>query len=66
MPMTRRVQDLKLDDPRRVAILALRFRPQLCIPLDPGARVTFDGTGWRGPAGTTKLTEEGTLAEVGA
>jgi hypothetical protein len=66
LPLPHARHRLKLDDGRKVAILALRFRPLLCIPLDPGARVTFDGTGWTGPAGTTKLTEEGTLAEVGA
>jgi hypothetical protein len=49
-----------------VALFALRFRPLLCIPLGEGARVAWDGRGWRGLPGTQKLTEEGALAEVGA
>ena len=61
---------LELDDARRVALFALRFRPLLCIPLDgggpEGARLIWDGRGWRGVEGTRKLTEEGTLVEVGA
>jgi hypothetical protein len=66
VPLPHARHRLKLADQRRVAILALRFRPQLCIPLDPGACITFDGVSWTGVAGTQKLTEEGTLAEVGA
>ena len=81
LPLPHAKHRLKLDDPRRVALLALRFRPLLCVPLDAattpeaaaaeelrphGARLVWDGHGWRGLAGTMRLTEEGTLAEVGA
>jgi hypothetical protein len=65
LPLPHARHRLELDDTRRVALLALRFRPLLPIPLDPGARLTWDGLGWRGIAGTMKLTESGTLAEVG-
>jgi hypothetical protein len=66
LPLPHASQRLKLAEPQRVAMFALRFRPLLCIPLGEGARVTWDGRGWRGLAGTQKLTEEGALAEVGA
>lgn len=65
LPLPHAHHRLKLDDARRVAMFALRFRPLLCIPLDPGARVSWDGLTWRGLGGTHRLTEEGTLAEVG-
>jgi hypothetical protein len=66
LPLPHAEQRLKLQDSQRVALFALRFRPLLCIPLDPGARVLWDGRGWRGLGGTRKLSEEGTLVEVGS
>jgi len=66
LPLPHACHRLRLDDPSRVALFALRFRPLACIPLDFGASLAWDGTGWRGIPGTRKLTEEGTLAEVGA
>ncbi|NOT30156.1 MAG: hypothetical protein HOP15_06895, partial [Planctomycetes bacterium] len=66
LPLPHAKHRLELGDPSRVALLALRFRPMLAIPLDPGARLVWDGFGWHGIAGTHKLTEDGALAEVGA
>lgn len=66
LPLPHARHRLKLGDVRRVAQLALRFRPLLAIPLDTGACIVWDGRGWRGVAGTQKLTEDGTLVEVGA
>jgi len=70
LPLPHASHRLKLAEPQRVALFALRFRPLLCIPLDGhspnGSRVIWDGRGWRGLAGTQKLTEEGALVEVGA
>ena len=66
LPLPHAAQRLKLGEPQRVAFLALRFRPLLAIPLDAGAQLVWDGRGWRGIAGTQKLTEEGALVEVGA
>lgn len=65
LPLPHARHRLRLGDTRRVAQLALRFRPLLAIPLDPGARLVWDGRGWRGIAGTQKLTEDGALVEVG-
>ena len=36
---------LRLDDPTRVAILAQRFRPDLCAALDEGSSITCIGNG---------------------
>ncbi len=66
LPLPHASHRLKLKEQQRVALFALRFRPLLCIPLDEGSRVLWDGLGWRGIAGTEKLTEEGALVEVGA
>ena len=70
LPLPHASHRLKLSEPQRVALFALRFRPLLCIPLDgdapDGARVVWDGRGWRGLPGTRKFTEQGALAEVGA
>jgi hypothetical protein len=76
LPLPHAEHRLRLTDARRVAIFALRFRPLLCVPLDGGppgrgsrgargARLLWDGVGWRG-RGARKLTEEGTVVEVGA
>jgi hypothetical protein len=66
LPLPHARHRLELGDSRRVALLALRFRPLLAIPLDEGSRLAWDGRGWRGIPGTQRLTEEGALAEVGA
>jgi hypothetical protein len=69
LPLPHASHRLKLREPSRVALFALRFRPLLCIPLDgdspDGALVLWDGRGWRGIGGTQKLTKEGALMEVG-
>lgn len=66
LPLPHARHRLKLDDPRRVLLLSRRFRPLLAVPLDEGSRLVWDGRGWRGAAGTRKLTEEGLVAEVGS
>jgi hypothetical protein len=66
LPLPHAHHRLQLDDPRKMALLALRFQPLLAIPLDPGARLVHDGVGWRGLEGTKKVTPEGALVEVGA
>jgi hypothetical protein len=66
LPLPHARQRLRLDDPRRVALLALRFQPLLAIPLDEGARLEWNGKTWRGRADTRKLTGDGALAEIGA
>lgn len=66
LPLPHARHRLDLDDPRRVALLALRFRPLLCAPLDDGDRVVWSGERWRAPTGTRRLLDAGTLTEIGA
>lgn len=48
---------LRLDDGGRVSRLARRFAPDVCVLLDPGARVEWDGA-WH-PHGTRRLSGYG-------
>jgi len=66
LPLPHARTRLKLGDSQRVALFALRFRPLLCIPLDEGSRVLWDGKRWRAPSGTQRMSEEGELVEVNA
>jgi hypothetical protein len=64
LPLPHARHRLKVHEPRRVALLTLRFRPLLAVPLDEGARLLWNGRAWRGAPGTRKLTDEGLVAEV--
>lgn len=66
LPLPHARARLKLGEPRRVALFALRFAPLRCIALDEGTRIEWDGKEWSALAGTRQLTAEGTLAEAGA
>lgn len=60
---------LRLDDPQRVARLAIRFHPAHCVTLEHGAWLEQSPDGWhnRGPAGSaSELTDEGAVVAVGA
>ncbi len=52
---------LRLDDPGRVSRLARRFAPDICVILDPGSRVEWDGR-WHG-YGSRQLTQAGHPSE---
>jgi peptidase E len=64
LPLPHASHRLKLDDSRRVAQFALRFRPMACVPLDFGHYLTFEHGHWRAFAGTRRLSEEGALVAV--
>lgn len=51
---------LRLNDPKRVEILARRFAPAACVPFDRGApALTWDGKAWHHLPGTRQLTVTG-------
>lgn len=64
VPLPHASRRLSLNDPARVALFARRFGPALCVALDQGARVDWDGAQWIGQPGTRRLALEGTLVEV--
>jgi hypothetical protein len=53
---------LRLDEPSRVALLARRFAPAVCIRFDAGARLSWDGRQWRPGPGTERLDRTGALS----
>lgn len=60
-------QRLRLDDPRRVALMAARFAPAVCLGLDNGSALQFRRGEWwnRGLAGTAvRLGLDGTVTEL--
>lgn len=65
VPLPHAKRRLLLDDPARVALVALRFAPALCAALDEGSRLDRVGEAWQGSGGARELRADGTLAEVG-
>lgn len=57
---------LVTGDERNVRLFARRFAPAMCVLLDDGARLGWDGRRWSAPAGTLRLDAEGWLEEVPA
>jgi len=56
---------LATDDVLRVQLLAQRFAPAICALLDNGSRLDWKQSRWRALPGTRRLTESGTVEEVG-
>lgn len=52
---------LRLADPLRVALLARRFQPLVCVPFDEGVRVDLDNGTWRAAPGTSRMASDGIL-----
>jgi hypothetical protein len=57
---------LDASDERNVQLFARRFAPALCVLLDDGARIDWNGSRWSAQPETRRLTEDGWVAEVGA
>ncbi len=57
---------LDADDERNVQLFARRFAPALCVLLDDGARIDWNGSRWSAQPDTRRLTEDGWVEEVGA
>lgn len=57
---------LDAGDERAVRLFARRFAPSLCVLLDDGCRVDWNGARWSAQPGTTRFSEEGWVEEVGA
>jgi hypothetical protein len=66
VPLPHARRRLRLEDPHRVAILARRFAPDVCVALDEETRLWLaPGEPPRGIPGTRRLTAEGILVDVG-
>lgn len=55
---------LRLQDARRVGILAGRFAPATCVPLDEGEGVHWDGYQWTPIGGARTLVPDGQVVEM--
>lgn len=55
---------LHLDDPGRVSLMARRFAPAACVPMDGGARLDWNGTGLWAPPGNFLMEESGSIREL--
>ncbi|HYM80526.1 MAG TPA: hypothetical protein VEY91_03825 [Candidatus Limnocylindria bacterium] len=63
VPLPHARRRLKLDDPPRVALMARRFAPALCLPLDEGSGVRWDGRGWLPAPHASKLSPAGDVVQ---
>jgi hypothetical protein len=52
---------LRLDDSRRVALLARRMAPSRCVLLDDGDRLFWNGSYWSAPEGIRWLEPDGAV-----
>jgi hypothetical protein len=52
---------LKLEEPLRVGWLSKRYAPDLCVAMDQGDYVLFDGDKWFGAEGTVLLKQDGSV-----
>jgi hypothetical protein len=57
---------LDATDERNVQLFARRFAPALCVLLDDGSRIDWNGSRWSAQPDTRRLTEDGWVEEVGA
>lgn len=55
-----------VGDPRNVQLFARRFAPSMCVLLDDGSRIDWNGRRWSAQPGTNRLSEEGWVEEVGS
>ena len=55
---------LHLDDPGRVSLMARRFAPAACVPMDGGARLDWNGAALWAPPGNYLMEESGAIREL--
>ncbi len=72
LPLPHARRRLRLDDPFRVELFARRFAPDVCLLLDDGDAVTFDGDRWQphlhadGTTPPRRLTTSGRVEDLAA
>jgi hypothetical protein len=64
VPLPHAAERLRLEDPARVALLARRFAPDACVPLDAGDRLegSSSSSTWDGGADGRRLQRNGGVA----
>lgn len=66
LPFPHARRRLLLDDRHRVALLARRFAPACCVPLDEGDWIYFDGGRWRPQEPARRLSADGKIGTLEA
>lgn len=61
VPLPHASRRLHLDDATRVALMARRFAPSVCLPLDEGSHLRFDGRDWWASEPHRRLGKSGRL-----
>ncbi len=64
LPFPHARRRLRLQDPLRVALLARRFAPAICIALDEGDHLTHGADGWAAVAPARRLSQFGNVAPM--
>jgi hypothetical protein len=65
LPLPHASKRLSLHDRNRVGIFARRFEPLVCVVLDPGHGLRWDGHAWHSAAGgARRLTTSGEVVEM--
>jgi hypothetical protein len=64
VPLPHAAERLRLEDPARVALLARRFAPEACVPLDAGDRLegSSSSSSWVGGQDGRRLERDGSVA----
>ncbi|MDX1389757.1 MAG: Type 1 glutamine amidotransferase-like domain-containing protein, partial [Acidobacteriota bacterium] len=65
IPLPHARERLRLDDPLRVTLFAMRFAPSRSVVLERGSRLDWSGDRWSAAPGTVWLGPEGSLETVG-
>jgi hypothetical protein len=66
VPLPHAKHRLDAADPRHVQLFARRFAPALCVLLDDGCRIDWNGSRWSAGPGTRRFSEDDGVEEVGA
>jgi hypothetical protein len=64
VPLPHARRRLQLEDRTRVALFARRFAPATCALLEDGARLEWDGQGYRASPATLRLEDNGQIAPM--
>lgn len=64
VPLPHAGRRLHLEDRARVALFARRMSPSICVAMDDGARVLWDGARWWTGPGNAQLTPRGSVAPL--
>lgn len=65
VPLPHASRRLQLEDPVRVQMLSRRFPDSVCVALDDGSELVWNGQTWSGSASTRRLGMRGELEPVG-